>query len=365
MWRIGSVVQPSGAFQALGRCTWAFRRFPQRDKPYRVTATPVGGGGSGAVTVTIHDTLLVGLGDSNGSGEGNPDVPRGVGPARWEDPRCDRSSHAFEAKTAGLLERAGDRSSVTFVHLACSGATVLRGLVGPYRGINPVAGQTIPAQVDEMKRLAGTRPIDAVVVSVGLNELAFGDVVRFCLDDGGIRNLANWPTADCWTRPFRAGLTLRDWARSAVAQLPARFDALANAFGTSVPPGRIFLTQYPNPTRDENGVTCNPLIVGDRGILTRKEAAEAEAEMLVPVNAAVAAAATAHGWGLVTGPAERSRTHGYCVRDPAQRWFVTYSESVANQGNQNGTLHPNDAGHADTAGLVASALRELPGSGSR
>ena len=350
VWRIGNLVQPPGAFQPAGRCVWAFRKFPERDKPYRVTATATRGGASGQVTVTIHDTLVVGLGDSNGSGEGNPDVPRSAGgPARWEDQRCDRSARSFEAQAAGLLERASDKSSVTFVHLACSGATILRGLTG---------------QITEMKRLAGTRPVDAVIVSAGVNELAFGDMVRFCVNDGGgLRNVLDWGKIDCWSLPFRAGLTLRDWVRSMAAQLPARFDDLAKAFGTSVPPSRIFLVQYPNSTRDADGRTCDPLIVGDRGIFTRQEAAEAEAEVLVPVNAAIAAAASAHGWGLVTGPAERSRTHGYCVDDSAARWFVTYDESLRNQGNENGTLHPDEAGHADTARLVVAELKAAGVSG--
>ena len=358
-WRIGNVVQPPGAFRPAGPCVFEFGGFPERDKPYRVTATALRGGGSGQVAVTVHDTLLVGLGDSTGSGEGNPDIPAtATAQARWEDRRCDRSARSFEAQAAGLLEGASDRSSVTFVHLACSGATILRGVAGPYRGLAPVADQTIPAQISEMKRLAGTRPVDAVVVSVGINDLAFGDVVRFCTGDGGgLRNILNWGKIDCWALPFRAGLTLREWVRSMVAQLPARYDELARTFGTSVPPGRIFLTQYPDATRDADGRTCDPLIIGDNGILTRREAAEAEAELLVPVNAAIAAAAAAHGWQVVTGAAERSRTHGYCVTDPAQRWFVTYPESQIAQGNENGTLHPDELGHADTARLVVARLR--------
>ncbi len=51
-------------------------------------------------------------------------------------------------------------------------------------------------------------------------------------------------------------------------------------------------------------------------------------------------------------PVECGRS-GYCA--PADdRWVVTNTESLANQGNDAGTLHPNPAGHQ---ALSAVALR--------
>jgi len=78
--------------------------------------------GSAEIWVKLEDFLIVGLGDSNASGEGNPDVP-GLARPLWEDFRCDRSAQSYQARAASAIEKASDHSSVTFVHLACSGAS--------------------------------------------------------------------------------------------------------------------------------------------------------------------------------------------------------------------------------------------------
>ena len=96
------------------------------------------------------------------------------------------------------------------------------------------------------------------------------------------------------------------------------------------------MTEYPNATRDQQGAICDPLIpyldstpfgYSVRGTITRAEAADAESELLVPVNAASTAAAT-YGWHLVSGIASQSTTHGVCSTKP---WFVDVSESLIDQ----------------------------------
>jgi hypothetical protein len=89
-------------------------------------------------TVNPRDYLVVSMGDSYGSGEGNPDVAQKFatdpifghqlpwiqrGP-RWEDKRCHRSAKAGPAQAALQMEGADPHSSVTFLSFACSGANV-------------------------------------------------------------------------------------------------------------------------------------------------------------------------------------------------------------------------------------------------
>ena len=66
-------------------------------------------------TVVVQDFLIVSLGDSLATGEGNP--PYG-------DYSCDQSPKAYGAQAASKIEDADPRSSVTFVQLACSGASI-------------------------------------------------------------------------------------------------------------------------------------------------------------------------------------------------------------------------------------------------
>ena len=102
--------------------------FPKQG-PYFVRLTISGPDAAGPFDqlIVVRDHLIVSLGDSYASGEGNPDVNRaGSTPARWVDKRCHRSAYAGPAQAALALERADPHSSVTFLSFACSGATINR-----------------------------------------------------------------------------------------------------------------------------------------------------------------------------------------------------------------------------------------------
>jgi len=367
-WTIGgkpaAFVQQRSPVTGLPTCTFAFARFTALDRPYRVTVVATRGGttGRGQVSITIRDRLVVGLGDSTASGEGNPD--QGVALVRWQDSRCHRSAKGFEALTAARLEATSAKSSVTFVGLACSGASIPTGLLGPYAGIVPSGGVTLPPQVDAMKALVGSRHPDAVLVSIGINDLGFGSVARFCFDDGV--DAAAAAAVDCWTKPYptaSSSTTLRDFVRARAATLPARYAQLADALRTAgIPAAKVYVTEYPDPTRDQNGAPCNPLIpfldgrpfgFDVRGTITRTEATEAETELVVTVNGALKAAAAAYGWHLVAGIAAQSATHGLCASTP---WFRSVYDSLVTQHDVLGTLHPNAQGQQAMAGAALAAL---------
>ena len=80
--------------------------------------------------VTVKDLLVVSLGDSFASGQGNPEIPKdGATPAKWVDLPCARSSKAGPAKAALKIENDDPHTSVTFLSFACTGAEVLRGIL--------------------------------------------------------------------------------------------------------------------------------------------------------------------------------------------------------------------------------------------
>jgi hypothetical protein len=125
--------------------------------------------------VRVRDIMVVGLGDSFGSGEGNPDVPvrfsrersadygkpdpkreivaqlvgyparvgnwRQIGDrefiannARWLDQACHRSLYSHQLRTALQLSLEDPHRAVTYVGVACSGAEIVHGLFLRYRG---------------------------------------------------------------------------------------------------------------------------------------------------------------------------------------------------------------------------------------
>jgi lysophospholipase L1-like esterase len=238
-------------------------------------------------------------------------------------------------------------------------------MLGPYAGIAPSGGIRLPPQVDAMKTLIGSRRPDAVLVSIGINDLGFGNVARFCFDDG--LDVQRAAAVNCWTKPdptASSPTTLRAWMRARRAALPGRYARLAAAFDAAgIPASKIYVTEYPNATRDGQGQVCDPLIpyldstpfgFTVRGTITRTEAEEAERELLLPVNAALKTAAETYGWRLVSGLAAQSSTHGVCAVRP---WFVDVSRSLIEQHDVLGTLHPNRLGQQAAASLVVSALK--------
>ena len=380
----------------------------------------------GGGPVVVDDLLVVALGDSYASGDGNPEVADSGRGAQWAeggiDPTSDgdhaaarRSTVAWPARVAMALERDDPRTSVTFVSLATSGATIDRGVVGARSGR--------PAQIDRLPALVGDRDVDVALVSVGGNDIGFSEVVRSLVDadpllDPICYDLDVQQTLDAardgdWTRsttarydpPFglRCVETRRDGkALAGLAGLPAAFDRMA----TSLRPfdiGRVLLTGYPDPS---GGGACGE-IVGDAvpwprlHEIDRPEAREGIARILDPLNAAVAAAAGRHGWTFVPGIAEAfADGHGYCAawpdygypedfhsrpsflrsraewpegwyRNPGIEealveggdgvsWYRTAAQSGVLQGPNAlytaGTMHPNELGHAAIAGLVLGVL---------
>ena len=66
--------------------------------------------------------------------------------AVWQDTNdCHRSSIAGSARAALRVEQADPQTSVTFIHLACTGGTVNAGLVGPFHADT----DPLQPQVDE------------------------------------------------------------------------------------------------------------------------------------------------------------------------------------------------------------------------
>ena len=320
---------------------------PQRT--YSLTVS--GGSDRGTKRIVVRSFVIVGLGDSVASGEGNPDIPSTgpLAPIRWEDPRCDQSAYSFEAQSAEKIEQlALPKASVTFFHLACSGAGITSGVTGTYWGIAP-GGALLPvnSQISDMKSFLGATKPDAVLISIGANDISFGAIVADCAAN------PNCPNETI------GGQTLAQITSQKLSDLPSHYAKLAAALAAAgVPHDRVYITQYFDPTRDDSGQFCTfPHFLGLMGTV---DAQWAYSGVVAPLNQQVAAAAQRYHWNLVTGAQQGFQDHGYCA---ANSWVVSLAQSVAGQGDDNGTMHPNRLGHAFIAGLVVKLLQPdlLPG----
>lgn len=327
---------------------------------FMVTLTvtsPAGLTGTVRKQITVRNFLVVSIGDSNASGEGNPEVPGdGFLPikTRWSDRRCHRSALGGPPKAARVLEDADSQSSVTFLSVACSGAGIDVGLLGPYIGqeFRPGDGPPLEPQPTQVRNLLcpdgcpnGMRTIDALLINVGANDVGFGTVVNECA----------FPVGDCQNGSVPA------MVEDKLLRLPGKFFALEREIKATLKPLNVFIGEYFDPTwGDPPGVgggwrgstatqeLCFQMVFQNagfgfiEGVINNSEVHWARKNVVLPINAAVEQAAKSNGWNFVGNIADEFRGHGYCAID---NWVVRYDQSIVSQNNQDGTMHPNALGH--------------------
>src|SRR5262249_14348630 len=154
---------------------------------------------------------------------------------RWHLLTCDRSANSYQAQAALQLEQRDPRTSVTFVHLACSGGSIRTGMLGNYNGM--YGGPPIIApQGEPMRAAAGRREIDAVLPPIAVNDLQFGDLVSHCIK-----------TAACPDSKFpdsSSPKTLAEVTKDNLKKLVAGYRDLAKALAKIVPADRVYITEY-------------------------------------------------------------------------------------------------------------------------
>ena len=196
--------------------------------------------------IAVRDLLIAGMGDSIAAGDGNPDravrlsdegfcYQRFLGgsfgefyrpgregfkgnksctfeasadanaasawarqSARWESGPCHRSLYNYQLRTALALAVENTHVAVTYVPLACSGATITAGFLGPQKITEcAVPGTTAPcpqgsdAQIEELvqtlaqtKRGNAERKLDLVLLTIGANDIRFAGLVGDVIIEG-------------------------------------------------------------------------------------------------------------------------------------------------------------------------------------
>ena len=323
--------------------------------------------------LNIHDLVIVSMGDSYASGEGNP-VKRAsnIYATKWayspdkamavENAAAHRSPYAASAVMAMTYQREHPHVAVTYVSVAITGATIPDGMLNPTTRIkNSLAeGQreikkqfvSIPAEVDEAKSILGNHPVGLLTLSIGGNDMGFAGIIKKLFAD---------------VNGVLFGNILSNLKESAAA-MPNRFAALGSAIQSKlgVTPARTLITEYPDISRDGKGEFSGAIgsdLSFSRhlniGFLTINpfEARFASETILPVINSVVKAGANQNGWSNVGGIAAAFRTHGYPAHDT---WIRRMNQSYDEQGDVNGSFHPNEAGHrAIAARLLASLPADL------
>ena len=259
--------------------------------------------------IAVRDLLIAGLGDSVASGDGNPDRPvaladegfcfrrldaavrveyfrpsrvgfkgvRACGSgsvesdrnewallsARWMGGACHRSLYGHQLRAALALAVESPHVAVTFLPLACTGATIDTGLLAGQRsrelncGSGTACPRISPAQVTQLRDLLARarrtqpgRSLDLMFLTIGANDIDFpGLVADIIIESAAERRL------------FRStGIISTVEASQAILEkkLPGDFARLRAALRPLVDNmfERIVYVSYGNPALGADGKPC-------------------------------------------------------------------------------------------------------------
>ncbi len=352
-------------------------------------------------TLTLEDYLVVSIGDSAASGQGNPDIPgtpadyddhpaweyfipilnlyvltddiynwgknsvatlspqiaRGAKVHLHMDPdptwlekeayRSLRSGHAYAAQ---LLEDRAKGTLVTFLPFGRTDSEIHNGLIGPRTSNGVPSDYWIGnlGQVDEVRTTVGARRIDALLIYIGINDIGVSGTLEELVEgDSPILGQGD---------PAQARMLAGKVASDRLEALPQKFDELATVLST-LNVGQIYLTEYPTGLFDD--VKGNPApgceLFEFPTLNIDIEDAQLVQSIASQLNDVLKAAADKYHWIYVGGIDQRLRGRGYCTpRDG--RAFVTCTESLLMQGDTEGTVHPNVSGHQVIAKAVAASV---------
>ncbi|HEX5341743.1 MAG TPA: hypothetical protein VFX55_04545 [Duganella sp.] len=366
------------------------------------------------------DRLFITLGDSYASGEGNPDVALnapGMNPDKGDQPvwmsrRCHRSLWAGPVRAVLGMgpqptrpEPNGDgvqvllSGGVTIVSAACSGAEIAHVAQTRYKGRETVAQMMraykdndaeyqklplsktlqqfgnkakLPSQIEQVSALLASgphKPVEAVIVSIGGNDIEFGDIVTEFI----LNKKKDEPKGDFTTN---------------ISNLKSELAGLKSKISTSFNPVNVFLMAYPDPTRktaeaaeEQRFCACTDGQFAGAGIfeewkcMDRKENKFASNDILIPLNGMLEEFASANGWYFLRDrqsaamdqsnlpPLRKFDTHAWCTPD-SSRWIRTLSDSIYLQGKlpgepvlSTGAMHPSADGLDYYGGIIREALK--------
>jgi hypothetical protein len=338
---------------------------------------------------------------------------------QYQHEGCARSANAGPAQMARIIEEADARTSVTLVHLSCSGADVT-GLIGGGKA----------DQLNLAAKATGERTVDLLLVGVGGNDLelntilgdlcprqaecqspappsnvdgtirsyctaassldtlgallADSDIGGACVDlyaeklqqlkDAGI--VADAPidtSARAWFEQLLAGTApanlcdddpdpenLRD------AGLALRYDCLAGEiekrFGARVAPQRVVVWEYIDVAHTSDGSLCPPGIPDGSGNESARSlpgfsAAEIAFldEVFETINGEIRSAAGRHGWTFLATNAG-SRRHGLCANE---NWIARFDQWLFNAPGASSLAHPTIDGMTYLGQTLAEGIRPL------
>ena len=203
-------------------------------------------------------------------------------------------------------------------------------------------------QNDKIAAAVGDRKIDALIISAGINDLEFSDV------------LSKW-----YMENITEGTIQVREIEARIDQLSRKYKALDHKLTQklNVKPEDIIITEYPEDlfsSQSADGFITTGGCKGFDEYLMYEGILQREALILLPLasrlNNEIREASARFGWNYVDGISDAFLGHGYCSSDP---YFVSMEESCNRQADILGTAHPNAKGHEVVKRFVKPKLIDV------
>ena len=193
-----------------------------------------------------------------------------------------------------------------------------------------------PPRSASSKTSSAAGRINVLTLSVGGNDIGFTDQVESLIENTATGNPS--PSA------------IDASVNSDLKALPGLYARLNKAI-KGLHAARVLVTDYPNQFLNQDGVVSS--IPGPFGttLISTSDAQFATQAITIPLNNAIAAAATKFNWTFVDLLPSFS-THGYPSTDT---WIRQLDQSLDMEGNVDGLFHPNAMGQAAIAQLLLAA----------
>jgi hypothetical protein len=394
---------------ALGIVRIVCTRCPENTLP--LTAAPFTPQSAQTAPNSVQKFTVIGLGDSFMAGEGAPvvlgDLDNGIQEI-WSNGLPTGTSHSFNisaseqtrlARQARACHRGASGlglavdelrtrwpSSIELIHqnFACSGAEVANLIDQPYSGpggcgklsnspkktdclaiTDDTPTNEIRPQLPEAISFLNAQRLsaDAVVMSIGGNDLGFGAIIADCVTpnfDVFVLGVKVYEAKECNVPSSAANAALNNAVNgtATLTSVQTRFRNLATAFTQAgVPSTNVFLTQHLDPLRKSANSFCAGTDFGTDIVLaglTTTESAFASS-VLGTINSQMALGATSNNWKPINSHLGREVNNAMCTSQP---WHNTIKAALKTQGNDYihpvpgillsaGMVHPNQAGQRD------------------
>jgi hypothetical protein len=264
-----------------------------------------------------------------------------------------------------------DLDVVTFVTVARSGAKIIDGLL--HTQTQPPNQDFIGVgQVDELKRTANGRQIDALMINVGGNDAGFAGVLLDLVKGDSVfsislsRALLSLAIGIPLLGPgddAQARADMKDRLAALLApggQIETDYELLKGEVDQLVPPGtgQVYITGYPYWLFESK--KGGQYVFEADGVFTGPDLDVTGADYRVieksgsDLNALIERKAGEFGW-IYVPPSEEFRGRGYAASNSMWRGAT---DSCNTQGDFEGTMHPTDEGHAAWGLQYAAALRK-------